>query len=299
MGHKYFTKGQTVQVSAHFCSTEFDCHGRGCCTQTIVDERLIEFLEKIREHFNAPITVTSSYRCPSHNSSVGGAQRSQHRAGNAADIVVKGVAPREVAKYAESIGVLGIGLYETSKDGFFVHIDTREYKAFWYGQAQKSRTTFGGTTTIIAPNVTGTNTQDAILNRGDSGQAVVELQEKLNKLGYSCGELGADGIFGRDTEDAVRRFQKATTGLAVDGIAGYQTLTAINKALSITSDTATVKSIKITARVLNVRSGAGLNHPVVANVRKGKICKLADEKDGWGKIQNPDGWISSQYYEYI
>ena len=39
----------------------------------------------------------------------------------------------EIAKYAESIGVLGIGLYETDKDGHFVHIDTRTKKSFWYG----------------------------------------------------------------------------------------------------------------------------------------------------------------------
>jgi uncharacterized protein YcbK (DUF882 family) len=54
--------------------------------------------------------------------------------GKAADIVVQGVSSREVAKYAESIGILGIGLYETSADGYFTHIDTRTTKSFWYGQ---------------------------------------------------------------------------------------------------------------------------------------------------------------------
>jgi uncharacterized protein YcbK (DUF882 family) len=49
---------------------------------------------------------------------------------------VKGVAPREVAKYAESIGIKGVGLYETSVDGHFTHIDTRTSKSFWYGQSE-------------------------------------------------------------------------------------------------------------------------------------------------------------------
>jgi hypothetical protein len=40
---------------------------------------------------------------------------------------------------------LGIGLYETNSDGYFVHIDTRTTKSFWYGQKQAKRTTFGGT----------------------------------------------------------------------------------------------------------------------------------------------------------
>jgi hypothetical protein len=69
---------------------------------------------------------------------------SRHSKGQAADIYINGVTPAEIAKYAESIGILGIGLYETDADGHFVHIDTREYKSFWYGQKQAQRTTFGG-----------------------------------------------------------------------------------------------------------------------------------------------------------
>ncbi|MGN1342286.1 MAG: D-Ala-D-Ala carboxypeptidase family metallohydrolase [Bacilli bacterium] len=87
----------------------------------------------MREHFNAPITITSAYRCLTHNSRVGGATGSRHTKGDAADIVVKGVSPKTVAQYAESIGIKGIGLYETSADGFFTHIDTRTTKSFWYG----------------------------------------------------------------------------------------------------------------------------------------------------------------------
>ena len=62
------------------------------------------------------------------------------------------MAPAEIAKYAESIGILGIGLYETNRDGHFVHIDTRTTKAFWYGQKQAKRTTFGGSKST-APTV--------------------------------------------------------------------------------------------------------------------------------------------------
>jgi hypothetical protein len=52
------------------------------------------------------------------------------------------VKPIEIARYAEKIGIKGIGLYETEKDGNFVHIDTRDTKFFWYGQAQEARDTF-------------------------------------------------------------------------------------------------------------------------------------------------------------
>jgi transcription antitermination factor NusG len=139
-----YTKGNSVKLSENFSSHEFDCHGNGCCSETVIDEKLVEYLQKIREHFGKPITVTSAYRCPTHNRNVGGATKSYHAQGKAADIQVAGVLPSEVAKYAESIGVLGIGLYQTSSDGYFVHIDTRTSKYFWYGQAQEYRSTFGG-----------------------------------------------------------------------------------------------------------------------------------------------------------
>lgn len=305
MGYKTCVKGKATKLSTNFNSTEFDCHGNGCCSQTKINEKLIEYLQEIRDHFDKPISITSGYRCPTHNSSpsVGGATGSRHTKGDAADIVVKGVAPAEVAKYAESIGILGIGLYETANDGYFVHIDVRTTKSFWYGQSQKYKSTFGGSSgnttinTTIGNNSTNTSVLNTILNRGDSGSAVKELQEKLIKLGYSCGKHGADGIFGSDTETAVLQFQRKTSGLDDDGIAGYQTLTAIDVAIAALQDKS--NSVKITASVLNVRSGAGMNYPVITTVRKGSIHELLEEKDGWGKLRSPVGYVSLKYCERI
>lgn len=56
------------------------------------------------------------------------------------------------------------------------------------------------------------------------GDDVNELQIRLNDAGYSCG--AADGIFGRKTEAAVKKYQKAK-GLTVDGKAGKNTVTAL------------------------------------------------------------------------
>lgn len=290
MGYKTYTKGKTVKLSTYFNSTEFDCHGSGCCSQTIVNEDLVTYLNKIREHFGKPITVTSGYRCPVHNKNVGGATGSRHTKGDAADIVVSGIAPAEVAKYAECIGILGIGLYETNSDGHFVHIDTRSTKSFWYGQAQTPRTTFQtATSTGSSTNSGGSST---LLKRGDSGSAVKSLQEKLIALGYSCGVHGADGDFGASTESAVRKFQ-SEHGLTVDGIVGSQTLKALDSACG------SGDKVKVTASVLNVRSGAGTSYPVVSTVKKGAVCELVEEKNGWGKISSPSGWISLKYAEKV
>jgi len=48
--------------------------------------------------------------------------------------------------------------------------------------------------------------------------------------GYSCGDNGADGVFGSGTRAAVRAFQR-DHGLTVDGIAGRKTWAALFEAL--------------------------------------------------------------------
>lgn len=48
-------------------------------------------LEKVRIHFGRPVIVNSGYRGPKLNKAIGGAKKSQHLTGQAADIEVPGV----------------------------------------------------------------------------------------------------------------------------------------------------------------------------------------------------------------
>lgn len=157
-----YAKGSKTKLSTNFTANEFDCNGNGCCTETVIEPELVEILQKIRSHFGKAVTITSGYRCPTHNSKVSKSAKSLHTMGQAADITVKGVTPREVAQYAESIGIKGIGLYETDKDGHFVHVDTRTTKAFWYGQDEAPMTTFKTTTPNITPTTTVANADKVI-----------------------------------------------------------------------------------------------------------------------------------------
>lgn len=294
MATNTYKKGQGVKLSTYFTSNEFDCHGSGCCSSTLINPELVKYLQKIREHFNAPITITSGYRCTTHNSRVGGATGSRHTKGDAADIVVKGVAPREVAKYAESIGVKGIGLYETSADGFFTHIDTRTTKSFWYGQACAARTTFGdnNSSTGLSSNTSTTTNSSVEISLNATGAAVKKIQEMLQSLGYN---ITADGIFGLKTCAAVRDFQSKNQ-LTADGIIGPKTLAVLEKA---TSNSNSSYKVKITANLLNVRLDAGTTNPIVGRVKKDSIYTISQIKDNWGKIDNPSGWISLEYTEKI
>ena len=72
----------------------------------------MDVLQDIRDHFKKAVNINSAYRTEAYNKKVGGASKSQHLYGKAADIVISGVKPREIAEYAESKGVGGIGLYE-------------------------------------------------------------------------------------------------------------------------------------------------------------------------------------------
>jgi len=115
-------------LSKNFKKSEFACKGSGKLPSKGMDKNLIELLEQIREHFNAPITINSGYRSPEHNAKVGGAKGSYHVKGMAADIVVKGVPPSRVYNYLNTFHNGGLGRYKT-----FTHIDVRDGKARWQG----------------------------------------------------------------------------------------------------------------------------------------------------------------------
>ena len=99
-----------------------------------VDSGLVFMLQQIREHFNKPVVVNSAYRNSAYNKKVGGAPRSQHIYGKAADICINGVSPIEIAQYVERECKLikGIGLYSWG-----VHVDTRTNPYKWDSRSGK------------------------------------------------------------------------------------------------------------------------------------------------------------------
>lgn len=86
---------------------------------------MIRQIQKIRDHFGKPVTINSGYRSKAHNKKVGGASNSFHVKGRAFDIVVKGVRPADVARYASQIGIKGVIQYNT-----FTHVDSRPTR-YW------------------------------------------------------------------------------------------------------------------------------------------------------------------------
>lgn len=132
MIEKYSRKSDgSKKLSANFCVKEFACHDGS--DYILIDTELVVLLQKIREHFNKPVTINSAYRNATYNKKIGGVSNSQHTKGTAADIVVSGTTPKEVAQYAEYVmpNSGGIGLYSS-----FTHVDTRAKRSRWqnYGK---------------------------------------------------------------------------------------------------------------------------------------------------------------------
>lgn len=68
---------------------------------------------------------------------------------------------------------------------------------------------------------------ERVIQRGDSGSAVMKIQEALIVLGIPVPGTGANGTFGGETELAVRSYQEAR-GLKVDGVVGSVTIGSLD-----------------------------------------------------------------------
>ena len=119
-------KDGSKKLSANFAVSEFKC--KDGSDKILIDTELIDILQKIRNHFNKPVTINSAYRNATYNKKIGGVSNSQHVKGTAADIVVKDTKPEAVAQYVEFLMPKkgGIGLYST-----FTHVDVRSKKSRW------------------------------------------------------------------------------------------------------------------------------------------------------------------------
>lgn len=259
-------KGVSVQLSKNFKSTEFDCKCKDSCNQTTISKQLLKYLQQIRDHFNKSVNINSGYRCEAHNKDVGGVTNSYHRNGEAADISVKDVKPLDVARYAESIGIKGIGLYETDKDGYFVHVDIRTTKSFWYGQAQSKRDTFQEVKIEEPKQETTTTLTVNDFTVGD----IVEFTGTTHyinssaKTGYKTvpGTAKITSIYKNGTHQLhLRAVNK--NGNFVSGVYGWVNISDVKKIEKTVSD----------LKVGDIVQFAGNTHYISANATNGKTTK--------------------------
>lgn len=109
-------------LTNNFSKHEFMCT---CgCGQADIDDRLVQMLQSIRNHFGRPIHITSGFRCKNKNDQLvaegsGASKNSSHMQGLAVDIEVPSSNDRYLlAGYAMAVGIQRIGIGKT-----FMHLD--------------------------------------------------------------------------------------------------------------------------------------------------------------------------------
>jgi len=86
-------------------------------------------LETLTNSVGYTLDITSAYRSPDYNASVGGSKKSMHMQGKAVDVIMTGKSDSERQQFIQAAidaGIKGIGIYNT-----FTHIDIRSNKAAW------------------------------------------------------------------------------------------------------------------------------------------------------------------------
>jgi uncharacterized protein YgiM (DUF1202 family) len=139
---------------------------------------------------------------------------------------------------------------------------------------------------------------DDSLRRGDSGPEVAAMQQLLLKWDPNClPEYGADGDFGKETEDAVKAFQKEK-GLPVTGVYDAATEKALLEAVC--------GWVEITGGSVNVRAAPGVEAKDIGTVHRGDrlpyqgVTQQAGGRDWYLIIyENQNGWVSSKYAELV
>jgi len=84
-----FTKNFSLQELLLTSNRKFDLEQYNPPNEVIENLRAlcINILQPLRDALGTPVNINSGYRCPSLNTSIGGAKNSQHMTGQAADIV--------------------------------------------------------------------------------------------------------------------------------------------------------------------------------------------------------------------
>jgi uncharacterized protein YcbK (DUF882 family) len=123
MGYITWKKGEVFKLSPNFSSTELECKGSSPGEDMVISAELIARLQKVREEYKAPITITSGYRSLKHNKAIGGHPNSTHCLGHAVDITAADLDKLYAIceKYFKSIG-------DARHNRRFIHLDIRDDK---------------------------------------------------------------------------------------------------------------------------------------------------------------------------
>ena len=114
----------------HFKYRELE--GNCGCGRADMDPLFMDRLEDLRTAYDAPIYLSSAFRCPTHNDRVSTTGlHGPHTTGRAVDILIRGSDAYTLILLAMQFGFSGIGIKQHGRyDSRFVHLDDLSYPDF-------------------------------------------------------------------------------------------------------------------------------------------------------------------------
>ena len=152
-----------------------------------------------------------------------------------------------------------LGYYSSTCDGDYGNVTVSAVKAFQKknglsqtGKVDKTTLKKLESSSAVKANgsTTSTQTSSSSLKKGDKGDEVKKLQQRLKELGYYSSTC--DGDYGNVTVSAVKAFQKKN-GLTADGVAGEATQKKIYASSAVKNGTTTMTT---TTTSTTLKSGA-------------------------------------------
>ncbi len=150
---------------------------------------------------------------------------------------------------------------------------------------------------VAASSIAPAQTAQALMQYGDVGPGVEQLQRQLN--------VDPDRVYGSQTQRAVSQFQWHNN-LYVDGVAGSQTLSALGLPSDLDANGEGIVPVSgdvvVAARALNVRTYASIYAPVQDVLYAGDPVSLTGasrQADGYNWVQLTEGgWVAEDYLSY-
>ena len=102
----------------NFTRPEFAC--KCGCGFDDISHTLVQVIQRVRDHFDSPVVVSSGCRCLPHNARVGGVKNSRHTIGHAVDFAARGHSAQEVLAYVQQQPEIK---YSYAIDSNYVHMD--------------------------------------------------------------------------------------------------------------------------------------------------------------------------------
>lgn len=113
----------------HFSTKELECPH---CKKIPMNKMFMAKLVAVRRELGIPLNITSGYRCPEYNKSIGGVASSSHVKGRAVDIAIDMSEANQIRLLRSAIehGLTGIGIND--KKSHFIHLDDTRPRLWTY-----------------------------------------------------------------------------------------------------------------------------------------------------------------------